>query len=120
MAANNGRILVVEDDSLIAMMLEDMLSEFGYSVSAIAPGLDEAMELAAGLDFDAAILDVSLAGQSSLPVARFLDGKDKPYIFATGYGALPAGMEGSGRRLLNKPYQMNQLKAALESLQLTT
>ena len=118
MTAQNGQILVVEDDSLIAMMLEDMLSELGYGVSGIAPSLDDAMEMAAALNFDAAILDVSLAGQSSLPVARFLDEKGKPYIFATGYGALPAGMEGSGRRVLNKPYEMKQLQTALESLQI--
>lgn len=120
MTANKGRILVVEDDSLIAMMLEDMLSELGYEVSGIAPGLDDALDLAAVLNFDAAILDVSLAGRSSLPVAKFLDEKSKPYIFATGYGALPEGMEGSGRRVLNKPYQLHQLETALDSLQITT
>lgn len=118
MAANNGRILVVEDDSLIAMMLEDMLLELDYEISGTAPGLEDAMRMAAALDFDAAILDVSLAGKSSLPVAQFLDEKGKPYIFATGYGALPEGMEGSGRRVLNKPYQLHQLKAALDSLQI--
>ena len=120
MTAKNGRILVVEDDSMIAMMLEDMLFELGYEVSGTAPGLDEAMDMAAALDFDAAILDVSLAGRSSLPVAQFLDGKGKPYIFATGYGALPEGMEGSGRRVLNKPYQLHQLEAALDSLQIAS
>jgi CheY-like chemotaxis protein len=120
MAENNGRILVVEDDSLIAMMLEDMLLELGYEISGIAPGLDDALTMAAALNFDAAILDVSLAGRSSLPVAQYLDEKGKPYIFATGYGALPEGMEGSGRRVLNKPYQLHQLKDALDSLQISS
>ena len=116
MTAANRRILIVEDDALIAMLLEDMLSELDYDVAATAADIDGALALAQGGAFDAAILDVSLAGKSSLPVALFLDEANKPYIFATGYGALPAGMEGSGRRVLNKPYQLHQLEAALASL----
>lgn len=116
MTAANRKILIVEDDTLIAMLLEDMLSELDYEVSAIAADVDEALALADGGAFDAAVLDVSLAGKSSLPVALLLDQKNKPYIFATGYGALPAGMEGSGRRVLNKPYQLHQLEAAMASL----
>lgn len=116
MSVGNRRILVVEDDALIAMLLEDMLSELDYDVSATAADLEGALVLAQAGAFDAAILDVSLAGKSSLPVARLLDETNKPYIFATGYGALPAGMEGSGRRVLNKPYQLHQLEDALNSL----
>lgn len=119
MSAGNRKILVVEDDALIAMLLEDMLSELDYAVSGLAGDVDNALKLAEGGAFDAAILDVSLAGKSSLPVARLLDEKKKPYIFATGYGALPAGMEGSGRRVLNKPYQLHQLEEALSSLDIS-
>ncbi|MBO9098039.1 MULTISPECIES: response regulator [unclassified Rhizobium] len=116
MFVTHRRILVVEDDALIAMLLEDMLSELDYAVAGTAADLEDALEMAKGGAFDAAILDVSLAGKSSLPVARLLDEKNKPYIFATGYGVLPEGMEGSGRQLLNKPYQLHQLEAALTSL----
>jgi DNA-binding response OmpR family regulator len=118
MSVRNRKILVVEDDALIAMLLEDMLSELDYAVSATAADVDHALTLAEGGAFDAAILDVSLAGKSSLPVAQLLDEKNKPYFFATGYGALPAGMEGSGRRVLNKPYELHQLQAALASLEI--
>lgn len=120
MAGVNGRILIVEDDALIAMLLEDMLCELSYEVSGKATSLDEALKLADGLTFDAAILDVSLAGKSSLPVADLLDEKGKPYLFATGYGSLPAGMTTGNRHVLNKPYQLHQLKAALARLNLNS
>lgn len=110
------KILVVEDDALIAMLLDDMLSELGCTVTGTAADVESALALAEAGAFDAAILDVSLAGHSSLPVARLLDGKNKPYFFATGYGTLPEGMEDSGRHVLNKPYQLHQLEAALVSL----
>jgi DNA-binding response OmpR family regulator len=113
------KILIVEDDALIAMLLEDMLAELDYDVVATAVDVDSAMALAEGGAFDAAILDVSLAGKSSLPVALLLEKTNKPYIFATGYGTLPEGMEGSKRHVLSKPYQLHQLEAALASLETT-
>jgi DNA-binding response OmpR family regulator len=116
----NGRILIVEDDALIAMLLEDMLSDLSYEVSGQAAGLEEALQLAGSLSFDAAVLDVSLAGKSSLPVAQLLDRMGKPYIFATGYGNLPEEMAGSGRHVLRKPYQLHQLESALAGLQINS
>jgi DNA-binding response OmpR family regulator len=116
MTEGNRKVLIVEDETLIAMLLEDMLDELGYGVSATAADVDGALVLAEQGAFDLAILDVSLAGKTSLPVARLLDAKNKPYIFATGYGTLPEGMEGSGRKVLSKPYQLHQLEAALASL----
>ena len=112
------KILIVEDDALIAMLLEDMLLELSCTVTGTAADVESALAMADAGGFDAAILDVSLAGNSSLPVARLLDGKNTPYIFATGYGTLPEGMETSGRLVLNKPYQLHQLEAALASLEI--
>ena len=116
MTENIDRIFIVEDDALIAMLLEEMLSELGYSVSGKAACVDEALTLADSLKFDAAILDVSLAGQSSYPIARALDEKGTPYLFATGYGTLPEGTSGIGLPALTKPYQLNELEAALMAL----
>ncbi|PZM16903.1 response regulator [Rhizobium tubonense] len=120
MAGANGKILIVEDDALIAMLLEDMLSELSYEVAGVAAGLEEALTLADSVVFDAAILDVSLAGRSSLPVAKLLDEKGKPYIFATGYGSLPDGMEESGKHVLGKPYQLHELETALAGLRINS
>jgi DNA-binding response OmpR family regulator len=116
----NGKILIVEDDALLAMLLEEMLCELSYEVSGTAAGLREALTLAGTLPFDAAILDVSLAGESSLPVARLLDEKGKPYVFATGYGKLPDGVTRADRQVLSKPYQLGQLEAALAGLRLSS
>ncbi len=109
-------IFVVEDDALIAMLLEDMLGDIGYRVSATAGDLDQALAKAESTEFDAAILDVSLAGRSSLPVAKRLDVRGKPYVFATGYDEPP---EGSGERtfpILKKPFQLSDLEQALRRL----
>jgi CheY-like chemotaxis protein len=112
----NGKILIVEDDALIAMLLEDMLSELSYEIAGVAGGVAAAMALAERVAFDAAILDVSLAGDSSLPIAKLLDEKGKPYIFATGYDSLPEDMAQNGRHVLQKPYQLDQLQSALAKL----
>lgn len=114
----NGKILIVEDDALLAMLLEDMLSELSYEVSGTAARLNEALTLADTLPFDAAILDVSLAGESSLPVAKRLQEQGKPFFFATGYGNLPDGVAACGRGVLNKPFQLHQLQNALAGLKL--
>lgn len=108
-------IFVVEDDVLIAMLLEEMLDDLGYHVCASMPDLDQALEAAQALEFDAAILDVSLAGQSSLPVAQILEARGKPYLFATGYGAAPEGSR-SGSAVLKKPFQLSELENAMKSL----
>ena len=102
---------------LISMLLEEMLGDLGYRVSASAPDLEQALDTSQHKEFDAAILDVSLAGKSSLPVAKLLEGRGKPYIFATGYGSPPEGSS-SNRPVLRKPYQLADLEKALKSMEI--
>ena len=109
-------IFVVEDDALIAMLLESMLEEIGYAVTATAGDLQEALVKVETERFDAAILDVSLAGQSALSIAQRLDALGKPYIFATGYGLAPEGAAGSGHPILRKPFQVADLQRAMDNL----
>lgn len=109
-------ILLVEDEALIAMLLEEMLADIGYRVCATAADLQAALAAVETTDFDAAILDVSLAGQSSLPVARRLDALGKPYLFATGYGAAPDGAVDYSLPVLKKPFQLNELEVAMKRL----
>ena len=111
-----NEIFIVEDDALVAMLLAEMLDDLGYHVCASAPDLEQALIGARSLEFDAAILDVSLAGQSSLPVAKLLDERGKPYLFATGYGATPDGMEKRALPLLKKPFRLIELELAMKSL----
>ena len=80
------RILVVEDELMIRMLLEDMLGELGYIVAAEAARIDEALDAANNADFDVAILDVNLNGEPILPVADALAARGTPFVFATGYG----------------------------------
>ena len=93
------RVLVVEDEILIGMLLEDMLGELGYAIAATASRVDEAAALARDGEFDAAILDVNLNGQDVYPVADILAARGIPFVFATGYGerGLPPPIS-TGRR----------------------
>lgn len=110
------RLLVVEDEYLIRMLLEDMLAELGYAVAAAVGTLAEASEVAANGEIDAAILDVNLDGQDVFPVAEILAGRGLPFVFVTGYGErnLPAPF--TDRPALQKPFQVDQLKSTLAAL----
>jgi CheY-like chemotaxis protein len=110
------RLLVVEDEYLIRMLLEDMLAELGYDVAAAVGTLAEASELAAHGDFSAAILDVNLDGQEVYPVAEILAKRGLPFVFVTGYGERSLTEPYSDRPALQKPFQAAQLKAALDGL----
>ncbi len=79
------RILVVEDEPLIGMVVEDLLLELGAEVVGPACTIDQATRLIEGTEIDAAVLDVNLAGISSEPVARILRERSVPFVFATGY-----------------------------------
>ena len=110
------RLLVVEDEYLIRMLLEDMLAELGYDVAAAVGTLAEASELAAHGDFSAAILDVNLDGQEVYPVAEILAKRGLPFVFVTGYGERSLGEPFHDHPALQKPFQAEQLKAALDGL----
>jgi CheY-like chemotaxis protein len=86
------KLLVVEDDAMIRMVLADMLYELGYTVAAEAASIDEALEATRKTDFDLAILDADLKGQSVSPIADALVARDIRFVFVTGYGdhGLPA------------------------------
>ena len=110
------RLLVVEDEYLIRMLLEDMVADLGYDVAAAVGTIAEARELAAKGDFNVAILDVNLDGQEIFPVADILAGRGLPFVFVTGYGegSLPAAYR--NRPALQKPFQADRLKSTLEGL----
>jgi CheY-like chemotaxis protein len=107
------RVLVVEDEMTIAMMLEDMLDELGHCVVAVAMRLPRALALAGTAEIDLAILDVNLGGQSSFPAARTLRGRSVPLLFATGYGRTGIDAEFSHVYVLNKPFRIDDLAKAI-------
>ena len=110
------RVLVVEDEYLIRMLLEDMLDELGYQLAAAAGTLAEASELARDADFEVAILDVNLDGQQIFPVADILAKRGLPFVFVTGYGEDSLPDPYRGRPALQKPFQAERLKATLAGL----
>jgi CheY-like chemotaxis protein len=107
------RILVVEDEPMIRMLLEDMLGELGYTVAAEAARIEEALVATKNADFDLAILDADLNGQPASPVADALVTRGTPFVFATGYGNVPEPYR--GRSMLTKPFQIDGLKQMLQS-----
>jgi len=109
MALAGSRILVIEDEPLVAMMVEDMLVECGAEVIGPASTLADAFALAEAGGFDAALVDVNLNGERSDAVAALLRERGIPFIYATGYGA--AADDGA---TLTKPYRREQMEAALE------
>jgi CheY-like chemotaxis protein len=114
-AAQAKRILVVEDELMIRMLLEDMLGELGYTVAAEAARIEEAWEAAKTADFDLAILDVNLNGQPVSPVADALVARGTPFVFATGYGERGLPESYRDRPTLKKPFQLEGLKQMLEN-----
>ena len=116
MAERRLRILIVEDEMLVAIHIEDMLLDLGHEVTAIAGRLAAALTLAADADLDAAILDVNLAGEQSFPVADILAGRDIPFLFATGYGLQGVEDRFHSRTVLQKPFRSEELQEALAGL----
>jgi CheY-like chemotaxis protein len=107
------KVLIVEDESLVAMLIEDVLIDLGHEVVAIAGRLDQAAQYARELPIDLAIVDLNLNGQRTDPVAHILQERGLPFVFATGYGAagVPDGM--GDRPVLQKPFQPYELAAAI-------
>lgn len=113
MTLHGTRVLVVEDDALISMMIEDFLLDLGCEVVASAAGLEEGVHQASTLAIDVAMLDINLDGRLSYPIADVLRARKIPFLFATGYGpaALPPSFQGAP--VLSKPFGIAQLKEEL-------
>lgn len=110
------KVLVVEDEMLVSMLVEDMLGDLGCEIVGPAASLSEAIPLAETADIDAALLDLNLAGKSVHPVADILLTRKVPFIFASGYGDMNADGPYQGVPSLQKPYRMGDLEKALRGL----
>lgn len=108
-------ILVVEDEPLIAMMLEDFLESLGHSVTATCESVEDAMAEADKGGFDLAILDVNLKGESVWPVAVRLREKNVPFVIATGGHVDPPPAEFANVPIIEKPYTVDRVTPALEA-----
>lgn len=106
------RILVVEDEALIAVMVEDMLSEMGSIVVGPAATIEQALALARAEEIDGAVLDVNVRGERIDPVADALAERGVPMLFATGYGEVRLA-SGAATTVIDKPYTQEKLARGL-------
>ncbi len=110
------RVLIVEDDALISMMVEDYLDELGCILVGVASRLEDGLEKADSLCIDLAVLDVNLAGRLSYPIADRLKARNIPFVFATGYGTEGLPEQLKGTPVLAKPFKAEQLGAMIQAV----
>jgi CheY-like chemotaxis protein len=115
-SAGGKRVLVVEDELMIRLLLQDMLADLGHTLAGEAGRVEEALALAQQAEFDVAILDVNLNGQPISPVVDVLIERGVPFVFATGYGQ--RGVPEPYRRTptLQKPFQADALARAIDAV----
>ncbi|HWF00879.1 MAG TPA: response regulator [Caulobacteraceae bacterium] len=108
------KVLVVEDEMMIAMLVEDMLADMGCEVIGPAHNLSGALEVVTTSDpIDAALLDVNLGGHPVFAVADALRSRNVPIVFCTGYGDAGLREADRGSPVLQKPYRASELADAL-------
>ncbi len=109
-------ILVVEDEALVAIMMQDMLEELGFAVLGPAGSVAAALMLLEGTRPTAAVLDCNLGHEKVWPVAEWLQRERVPFVFSTGYGAPGVHARFASAPVLVKPYDAESLRSALEKV----
>ena len=108
------RILIVEDESLVAMLIETILEDMDCIPVGPAANIEEGLRLVADTqDLDAALLDVNVAGQQIFPVADALKARGVPFVFSTGYGEAGLPEHWRGHPTIQKPFTEDAVKSAL-------
>lgn len=110
------RILLVEDEAMIAMLVEDMIIDSGATVVGPAGGVKEALVAIAEQPIDGALLDVNLGGEQSFEVAEALTARKIPFVFVTGYGCAGVRDRYPDAPTLQKPFVTSDLEETLAGL----
>ena len=110
------RILIVEDEALVAILVQDMLEELGFTVVGPAGTVDSALALLDGAPVDGAVLDCNLGHEKVWPVAELLRRRQVPFVFSTGYGVNGIDARFHEVQVLAKPYDTDSLRLALERM----
>ena len=111
-----SRVLLAEDDELMAMAMEDLLTDLGYEVVGPAPSIRQALTLIEQTPFDVAILDLALSDGESYPVADRLRKNDIPFVFATGREADAIDPRFKDAPVLLKPFETDAMHRMLQDL----
>lgn len=113
-ALSGRRVLIVEDESLVAMLLEAVLDDLGCTVIGPESNIDDGLRVVTGGEqLDAALLDVNVAGQEVFPVAEALKARGIPFVFSTGYGESGLPNEWRGNPTVQKPFTDAAIRDAL-------
>jgi CheY-like chemotaxis protein len=110
-----ARILIVDDEPLIAMLAEEWLQEMGHTPVGPAHDLAGALVLAES-EVDGAIIDVTLGRETGYPVAKALAARGVPFAFATGHAETQSSPEYQAAALLRKPFEFEAFRTAVETL----
>lgn len=110
------RLLIVEDESLIAILIEETLAQLGYEFVGPAVRVAQAVEMARSAGVDGAILDINVHGEPVYPVAAILAGRGIPFVFVTGYDVREIDERFRSRPVLRKPFAAAELGKALERM----
>jgi len=110
------RVLVVEDEMMVLILIEDMLADLGCGSVTAAASVDQALALIDAHAFDAAILDINLNGNKSHSVADALAARGVPFVFSTGYAVHDMSEGYRDRPVLRKPFRYEELVGILTSL----
>jgi CheY-like chemotaxis protein len=108
------RLLVVEDEMLIAMTIEDVLTDLGCIVVGPAGSVAKALEILNRQEIDGAILDLNLKGEQALPVAEALHKRGTPFFFLTGYGSTGLDQSQFNAPTLPKPFDPSALEQLIQ------
>lgn len=109
------KVLVVEDQPVLAMTLEEMLKAIGCSVVWHASGVTDALTMMRNHRPDCAVVDLYLAGELAYPIARWLDSERIPFVFLKGYGRRTILGDWASRPAIQKPFSVRALQAKLEA-----
>ena len=110
------RIVLVEDETVVSFLIEDMLKELGCANIWHASGVRQAMAILRDRQPDAAVLDVNLAGEPGYPIAEHLESARIPFLFATGYGRHGIPDQWAAKPTIQKPFRYDTLATVLGSL----
>ena len=110
------RILIVDDEPLISMMVEGWLNELGCEVVGPAGSVQDGLKLIASRELDAAILDIDLGGRDCYLVANTLEQRGVPFAFASGGSDLRAAQSFKNPIFLQKPFDFEGVKTVLGKL----
>jgi DNA-binding response OmpR family regulator len=110
------RLLVVDDEFLVAVHLEMLLDDFGSEVAGVASTVERALELVRTERLDGVLLDCNLNGESSAPVATELKSRSTPFVLVTGYGGLDLDIAFNGAPRLSKPFVAHTFEATLAAV----